>query len=102
MPGGRVEPGEPLAAAVQREVLEETGLHVDVGEIVGTVQIPFGSDVVYDVTDFRATVVGGATALVAGDDADEVAWVSRQEFEALECSPGLADTLRKWAVWPVS
>ena len=32
-PGGGVEPGEPLAQALQREVLEETGLAVGVGPL---------------------------------------------------------------------
>jgi 8-oxo-dGTP diphosphatase len=99
LPGGRVEPGESQAAAVEREVLEETGLRVRVGEAVGSVKIPAAGGDVYDVTDFRATVVGDATAPTAGDDATEVAWVSRPDFEALDTSPGLAQTLRKWQVW---
>ena len=37
VPGGRVEPGESDTVAVEREVLEETGLHVTVGIRVGTV-----------------------------------------------------------------
>jgi 8-oxo-dGTP diphosphatase len=33
LPGGRQLPGELLAETVAREVLEETGLHVDAGEV---------------------------------------------------------------------
>ena len=35
LPGGAVEAGEPLAVALAREVLEETGLDVEVGDLVG-------------------------------------------------------------------
>ncbi len=99
MPGGRVEPGESLAAAVKREVFEETGLVVAVGAAVGAVEIPAGDDVVYDVTDFAASVVGDPAALRAGDDATDVTWVSREELGSLGCSPGLSETLASWDVW---
>jgi 8-oxo-dGTP diphosphatase len=31
LPGGRIEPGEPFMEGLAREILEETGLHVQVG-----------------------------------------------------------------------
>lgn len=38
-PGGKVEPGEPLALAAEREVLEETGVEVRVGALLGLRQV---------------------------------------------------------------
>jgi len=40
LPGGSVEVGESLAAAVQREVKEETGLVIDVRRVVGVYSDP--------------------------------------------------------------
>ncbi len=36
-PGGKVEPGETIAACIQREIQEELGIKVDVGEHLITV-----------------------------------------------------------------
>lgn len=34
VPGGGLDPGEPLIKGVQRELLEETGVNVDIGQLL--------------------------------------------------------------------
>lgn len=84
LPGGKVEFGESLQAAVLREVLEETGLHV---EILGLIDV---AELIRDaaagaahshfvLVDFSARAVAGGA--VAGSDAAAIRWVSMAELK---------------------
>lgn len=96
LPGGRVEHGEDDGTALRREVLEETGLQVQVGPLVGRVRRPGPGRVVYGIADYACHPVGGS--LAAGDDAADVAWVPAADLAGLPLAPLLLETLRSWGV----
>lgn len=95
VPGGRVEHGEYLHDALRREVREETGLEVEVGDLVGIFEVL--GDPHYVILDLAATVVGDAAPVAAGDAA-EARWVPLEEVHRLDCTPRFVETLRAWGV----
>jgi 8-oxo-dGTP diphosphatase len=84
LPGGLVEVGEALTAALVREVREETGLIVETVELIELLdRIHREGDRVrfhYVIADYLCAVTGGA--LRAASDADEVRWVERAEWNS--------------------
>ncbi len=102
IPGGRVELGEPLVAAVGREVAEETGLRVDVGPWIGWVE-RIGPDHHFVIHDFAASLTPGGRPqdAHAGDDAAEVRWAPLEHLAGMpDLVPGLVDFLISHGVAP--
>ena len=97
LPGGRLEPGETDADALRREVLEETGLAVEVGRLAGTLERPGTGGATYVIHDYVCRVTGG-TAL-AGSDAADLRWVTRAEMATLDTTEQLAELLGEWGVF---
>jgi len=83
-PGGKVEPGETLAQAAARELLEETGLHADGYRPLREIHIDGSGEnhpVDYLLTVFGATYAGGEET--ASDDAETAAFYTLGEMTAM-------------------
>ena len=81
MPGGFVEPGESGPKAIIREVLEETGLDIEPGSVIGIFDSTYGDDAgarpIFDVA-YRCRIIGGE--LDVSDESVEAGWFTLAEF----------------------
>jgi ADP-ribose pyrophosphatase YjhB (NUDIX family) len=96
VPGGRLEPGETVAEAVVRELLEETDLHGVCGPLIGWVE-RIGPGWHYVILDFEVVLLDRGDP-VAGDDAAEAAWVPVWEVPELDLVEGLAEFLSEHGI----
>jgi 8-oxo-dGTP diphosphatase len=90
-PGGRVEFGETMVEALVREVREETGLAVAVGDYIGHVEV-ITEGTHYVIHDYYATAFD-TEPLRAGDDAAEAAWVDLHVVAELNLVESVAQFL---------
>jgi ADP-ribose pyrophosphatase YjhB (NUDIX family) len=105
LPGGAVELGETLADAVRREVLEETGLAVDVGPLVEVIERverdeAGGIEYHFVVADYKCRRLGGT--LAPGSDASDARWVDPASLADLRVTDTAMFVVRKALAmdWP--
>jgi 8-oxo-dGTP diphosphatase len=81
-PGGKIDPGETHAAALQRELREELDTDVDVGELVFDVTHEY-PDRAVALYFYRCTLLGAPRPLLG----QEMRWVARGELSSLGFPP---------------
>jgi 8-oxo-dGTP diphosphatase len=97
IPGGVLEVGETLRQAAVREAMEETGLTVDVGELLGVYdRVLRDADertrYHYVLIDFLCQKIAGE--LLAAGDADEARWFTCGELAQLALAADTAEVIK--------
>jgi 8-oxo-dGTP diphosphatase len=98
LPGGVVEVGETLKQAAAREVLEETGLVVDVGPVIDIVErvqrAPDGRvEYHFVIVDYLGKPTGGT--LASASDADAAEWVAFDDVDRFGLTEAAKDVISK-------
>ncbi len=98
IPGGKVELGESLQRAVEREIFEETGIIIHANEPIYTFDLVEHDDAGrvkyhYVIVDLIADYIEGE--IQAGDDAIDARWVSPREIEKLKMSQRTVELLKR-------
>jgi 8-oxo-dGTP diphosphatase len=89
LPGGRVEFGESLHAALHREVAEETALSIEIVELAGWREVlpSTASGGHYLIMSFAARSVAGEPVL--NDELDDFSWRAPDALSDLPLTEGL-------------
>jgi len=96
VPGGLVEVGERLEAAVRREALEETGLRVKPVAVAALFQriapdMAGRTEFHHVIVDFLCELEDGAVR--AASDVAQAGWFTPEESRQLQMAPGTAGVL---------
>ncbi len=97
-PGGKIEPGETVEECIQREILEELGIKIEVGEHLLTID--------HTYTHLRVSLTVHHCLHIQGVpqplECDEVRWVNLDELDKFtfpQANTQIIDLIQKNGVW---
>ncbi len=97
-PGGRIDFGESVEEAFQREMREELGFEaVRTGNLMNTwtfTSVTEGIDHHYVIFDFE--IFTDESKIKLSGEHSEYKWIGKDEFEKLDMREGHKETLRKY------
>ena len=98
IPGGALEVGEMLLDAVRRELAEETGIEVRVGDLIEVFEriFPDGEGQPkyhFVILDYLCEAVRGTAR--AGSDVTDVAWAAESELQKYLLTPTATRVIKK-------
>ena len=79
IPGGKIEFGETLQQAAEREIKEETGITIKAGAPIYVFDLIEAGRFHYIIVDLLAEYVSGSPA--SGDDASDAGWFSLDNID---------------------
>ena len=76
-PGGKIEPNETVVECIKREILEELGIEIEVGDRLMTID--------HTYQEFSLTLIVHNCHYLSGEpqtiECEEVRWVTREELD---------------------
>lgn len=96
MPGGKIDLGEPILTALRREVDEEVGLDVEVGELIDVFEhvTPGEQNCHYIILFYRCRPLHD-DVVHNQDEVAETAWVPRSQLQRFAMPEGTRHILGK-------